>query len=352
VRFRLLSALDGASAAGVDALVAAAPNGHFTQHPGWPAAEHGGEILHLIGESNGTVELAASVRLRPTVLGLLLADVFRGPVARDSATLLEGLQALEHLLRGRRLLALRVDPYWRGPGSDDVRRALQALGYRPMSEPSWHTRTLSVPLDDDEAAQLARFRPATRRQIKKALRMPITVREDLDDAGLHAFFALYTQMVARKSASPRSLAHLRANRDLFRAWPRRGSLLSSWCEGQVLAIIALFTFERRAIYALGASSAQAPEIPKAHLLHFVAMRRARARGCTSYDFGGYTDVAEGAPETATQKINQFKSGFGGAPEELVGGHERVLRPTSYRLLRTLHHARLALDVARKERIQP
>jgi hypothetical protein len=348
MKFRLLSALDGATAAGVDALVAAAPNGHFTQHPGWPAPDGDGEILHLVGEVGGVVQLAGSVRLRPTVLGLIVADVFRGPSACDSASLVEGLQALEHLLRRRRLLALRVDPYWRGPGSDEVRRALRSLGYRPMPEPSWHTRTLSVPLDDDEATQLARFRPATRRQIKKALRLPITVRDDLDDDGLHSFFALYTQMVARKSTSPRSLTHLRANRDLFRAWPRRGALLSSWCNGELLATIAIFTFERRAIYALGASSARAPEIPKAHLLHFTAMRRARARGCTSYDFGGYSDVAVAAPETAVQRINEFKSGFGGAPEELVGGHELVLRPATYHLLRTLHHARLALGAARKE----
>jgi lipid II:glycine glycyltransferase (peptidoglycan interpeptide bridge formation enzyme) len=114
-----------------------------------------------------------------------------------------------------------------------------------------------------------------------------------------------------------------------------------------MAVLALYTFERRAIYALGASSARPAGIPKAHLLHFAAMRHARARGCTSYDFGGFTDVADGAPATATQKVNQFKSGFGGAPEELVGGHERLLRPTPYRLLRALHRARLALH-ARKE----
>jgi lipid II:glycine glycyltransferase (peptidoglycan interpeptide bridge formation enzyme) len=344
VRFALRRALDPATAAAVDALVATAPNGHFTQHPGWPDGDdRGGKIVHLIGEAGGAVKLAAAVRLRATPVGLMLADVFRGPTAADAPLLVDGLRALEQLLPRRRLLALRVDPYWRGDGSVELRRALAALGYRAMAAPPWHTRTLTVPLDDDAETLLRRFRPATRRQIYKALRLPLEVREDLDDDGVARLHVLYAAMAARKSASPRSLAYLRATRDLFRAWPQRGFFLSSWRDGELLAAIAVFTLGRRAIYALGASSAVAPELPKAHLLHYLSMLRARARGCTSYDFGGFSDVAAGTePRTATQKVNQFKSGFGGTPVELVAGHERVLLPTAYRIARALSHFRRRL----------
>jgi lipid II:glycine glycyltransferase (peptidoglycan interpeptide bridge formation enzyme) len=235
-------------------------------------------------------------------------------------------------------MAVRVDPYWSGPDGDLVARGLGLLGYRPMVEPPAHDRSIEVPLADNDEQLLASFHTTTRRNVRRALKLGLTLQVDLDDAGLARFGNLYRDMVERKGASPQSPAFLRSLRDFCRANPERGFVLSSWMEGELLGAIVVFTVGRRAVYAYGATTAGDPTIPKSHLLHFTAMQRARARGCQVYDFGGFDDGAGNeAARTATEKINFFKQGFGGQPIDFVAGHERVLRPLRYHAVRTLHH---------------
>ncbi len=341
MRFRLAPDLSAADAERADALADEAPNAHYTQHPAWAGVARGegpGRPLFLLGEEGARLRVFALVRRRGAAgLGAGLADVFRGPMADSPAALLEGIDALAEALGPRRLLALRVDPYWHGPGGDDVRRGLAERGYAPMAEPPWHVRSLEVTLPDDEQSLLQSFRPATRRQVRKALRMDLAIREDLDDAGLRAFQGLYSRMSREKGAAGRTAAFFKAMRDLFRAWPHRGFFLSSWRGEELLAAISVFRLGRRALYACGASSLDDPTVPKAHRLHFEAMRRASALGCSAYDLGGYSHPQGAGPAggAAIDRINYFKSGFGGTTVDFVGGHERVLRPVRYRLARSI-----------------
>ncbi len=39
-----------------------------------------------------------------------------------------------------------------------------------------------------------------------------------------------------------------------------------------------------------------------------------------------------------QRVNYFKSGFGGREVDFVAAHEKILRPTSFRMLRAAHRA--------------
>jgi hypothetical protein len=323
----------------IDALLAEAPNGHFSQHPGWlPVLPRGSgdRYAMLTGEAGGALAVAGLVRIRRAPLGGgLLVDVFRGPAARSPGALMAALPQLESLVPGA--MAVRVDPYWAGPDAELVSRGLGLLGYRPMAEPPAHDRSIEVSLAGDDEALLRRFHTSTRRHVRRALELELTLHDDLDDAGLARFVALYRDLVARKGATPQSPALLRSLRDFCRLHPERGFVLSSWLEGELLGAIFVFTMGRRAVYAYGATTAGDPSIPKSHLLHFTAMQRARARGCTVYDFGGFDDGAGNEAErAAAEKINFFKQGFGGQPIDFVAGHERILKPVRYHAVRTLH----------------
>ena len=332
---------DAALLAQADALMGRAPNAHFTQHPGWlalvPAEDPRARPVLMIGEDQGRAIWCAAIRLRRVpVLGLSLADLFRGPAAESPAAFEAALAGVEQELARFRPFAVRIDPYWDAGDSPAIRAQLAQRGYQAMSDPPWHTRSLEIAIDRGPEELLESYKPATRRQVRKALRLNTEVREDLDDAGLEQFGRLYLAMSETKGASLRSAAYFRGIRDFFRAWPQRGFFLSSWAEGELLGAISIFTLGRRAIYAYGASSLGRPEIPKSHLLHYEAMQRARARGCAVYDMGGFAmGVGDEASRTPTQKINYFKSGFGGREVDFVSGHERILRPVSYGLARRL-----------------
>ena len=106
-------------------------------------------------------------------------------------------------------------------------------------------------------------------------------------------------------------------------------------DGELLGAVAVFTLGRRAIYGYGASSRSQPGVPKTHLLHYEAMLRARSRGCVVYDMGGFGAGAGDSNErTPVQKINYFKTGFGGREVVFVPAQERILKPIPYRLLRS------------------
>ena len=341
MKYRLEESLDDATVASVDALSAAAGNAHFTQHPGWaavPADDLTGRWLYFVGEEEGRARVAALVRVRRApVVGSVLADVFRGPMADSPTALIDGVAAMQEMLAPRKPLAIRLDPFWRDAGGPEVQAGLARLGYGEMAEPFFGARTLEVAIDRDGEALLASFRKETRYDVRKALKLGLEVCEDLDDAGLDQFGSLYGAMVETKGASPRPTGFFRAVRDFCRAWPQRGFFLTSWMEGELLGAIAVFTLGRRAIYGYGASSRSQPGVPKTHLLHYEAMRRARERGCDVYDMGGFgagTGAGEAEERTPVEKINYFKTGFGGREVVLVPAHERILKPLPYRLLRS------------------
>lgn len=341
MRFGLEDSLEAKTAAGIDALACVAPNAHFTQIPGWaavPDEARRARRLFFTGEEGGRIRVSALVRIRSTpILDYVLADVLRGPLADSPESLLEGLGSLEETLSRFRLLALRVDPYWSGAGCAQVKQGLERLGYGRTQDAQWHARSLEIEIDRDPDGLLQSFKPATRRQVRKGLRMNIDIREGLDDAGLVSFQSLYDRMSATKGATARSGSFFRGLRDLYEAWPNRGFVLSSWSNDELLGAIYIFTLGRRSIYAYGASSSSHPEMPKSHLLHFHAMQRARARGCAVYDMGGFAaGVGDESARTPTQWVNYFKSGFGGREVDFVPAQEKILRPIPYRLLRSLN----------------
>ncbi|HEY3176017.1 MAG TPA: GNAT family N-acetyltransferase [Candidatus Polarisedimenticolia bacterium] len=339
MNWRIEPRAEAALAAGIDALVPSAPNAHFTQHPAWcgvPADDAGGSWIHFAGEEGGQIKVSALIRVRRTpLLGYCLADIFRGPMADSPESLLAGLAALERLMAPEKPLALRIDPFWSGPGSEEVQAGLSRLGFDRMTEPPWSARTLEIDIDRDPDPLLLSFRKETRYDVRKALKLQIDIRDDLDDDGLALFEELYAAMRATKGAHPRPAGFFRAVRDYCRAWPQRGFFLSSWIGSELLGAIAIFTLGRRALYGYGASSAGHPGVPKTHLLHFMAMQHARRRGCSSYDMGGFgAGAGDATGRTAVQKVNYFKSGFGGREVDFVPAHERILRPGAFKLVQT------------------
>ncbi|MFX5603178.1 peptidoglycan bridge formation glycyltransferase FemA/FemB family protein, partial [Acinetobacter baumannii] len=56
-----------------------------------------------------------------------------------------------------------------------------------------------------------------------------------------------------------------------------------------------------------------------YALQWEAMRRAKAEGCTIYDFYGFD--AFRSSEHPYARFSQFKSQFGGKPVRLIGAHD-------------------------------
>jgi lipid II:glycine glycyltransferase (peptidoglycan interpeptide bridge formation enzyme) len=192
-----------------------------------------------------------------------------------------------------------------------------------------------IEIDREPEQLLSSFKRQWRQNVLKALRFQTQVREDLDDAGLEMFQEIHRQMVAKKHISGVPVAYFRGIRDYFRTWPQHGFILSSWLGQELLGVVVIFTVGSQAMYGMGGSSLNHPGIPKTHLLQYIAMQHARARGCVVYDIGGVgAGFGDAEHRTPLQQMNFFKRGFGGREVDCIAGHERILKPISYHVIRS------------------
>ncbi len=309
-----------------------ARRGHFLQSGLWGRfrAEHGWQTLRLLEADWG-----AQILLRP--FGpLTLAYVPRGPILdwEDRGVLERTLEVLEAAARQQRAFLLRLEPPI--PPGHPAEAVLRARGYRP-GRPVQTRRTLVVPLEADEAAQLARMRPKTRYNCRLARRRGVTVRPARTAGDVEAFYRLLEETAERDRFAIRPLAYYR------RLWELGGPegivvLLLAEFEGRPVAGLMAAAWGEEAIYLYGASDSRHRRHMPTYLLQLEAMNWARSRGCRRYDLWGIPEDLEAkAAEHADRKnvrdglwgVYRFKAGFGGEEVRYTGAWDRPLVPLLY-----------------------
>jgi len=107
-------------------------------------------------------------------------------------------------------------------------------------------------------------------------------------------------------------------------------------EGVPLAAAIVAYYGDTATYLHGGSSYEHRALMTPHLLHWQAMRDAKAAGMRWYDFGGI-EPPKSAPSSELQAtswagMTRFKQGFGGEVVHDPPTMDLVFRPNWYRLL--------------------
>jgi len=163
---------------------------------------------------------------------------------------------------------------------------------------------LLVPLADSDEAQLAAFAPVARRDVRRALAAGYTLEESASPRALARAWPIWKKELQRQNVFHRSRStYARLLRTTGESGFARLFLASR--EGRpVQAILVLFA-GAEATYALGALDRDAlGDLPSPScLLHWRAMRAARARGALAYDLG-----------SRSGSVHRFKSKF--RPREL------------------------------------
>lgn len=222
---------------------------------------------------------------------------------------------------GRRRLA-DVEPDHVDPVGVQVAAALRALGWRPpggsrgfgVGQPQY---VFQVPLADrDEQQLLAGFNQLWRRNIKKADRAGVRVRQG-DAADLPAFHELYLQTAARDHFTGRPLAYFQRMWTAMRAEdPDRIRLYLAEHEGELVAAATMVRVGQHAWYSYGASSTAKREVRGSNAVQWTMLRDAKSAGATVYDLRGITDTLD--EDDPHFGLIQFKLGTGGEAVEYVG----------------------------------
>jgi lipid II:glycine glycyltransferase (peptidoglycan interpeptide bridge formation enzyme) len=340
-----------------DDLAVRSPAGEAFQSHAWGELKRGlgWTPLRYVIEAHGRPIAVAYVQDRtlsrrlPGPLGALRVQYSpRGPILLEAGphAAQAALQGLRLVARGRRAVALTVDPSWQEGG--DLARCLEGSGFRPARREVQVSRTaMIIPLQPTDEAQHALLGDSTARNINKARRAGVTTElVDLTDPGsaepaLEQFFEMH-------AATGRREDFLVRDRDYeLEQWRRLGQsgVASLWFASaggrRRNGVLVLHCGRLLVSYAAGApDDADLHGTRANHLLQWDIMRWAAKAGLQGYDLGGVdTQALPGVPRDENHplwNLYQFKRSFGARPEVRVRAHEYTpggLVGASWRLAR-------------------
>ncbi|MBP7134181.1 peptidoglycan bridge formation glycyltransferase FemA/FemB family protein [Patescibacteria group bacterium] len=306
-----------------DTFLAANPPQTFLQSFEWKAFNESQNhpcIPLLIEEGSSIQAIALVIEIRARRSSYLLCT--HGPILRSDASVTDVFHAftesVTRLAKERgcdfiRLCSLLAD-------REEHLYLLKNEGYRPA--PIHQSPELAWILDlrKSEEELLQEMRKATRYTIKRSEKDGITVSisdrvEDLD-----RFWEVYTETVDRQHFSPFSKDYFRQEFLQFKE-KDRVRLFFGEHEGKTISTAFVVFSETSGFYHHGASS-RASKVNGSCAVQWEAIKEAKRRGCSWYNFWGIAPPDQ--PKHPWAGLSLFKTGFGGQSEAYVHAHDKPI----------------------------
>jgi lipid II:glycine glycyltransferase (peptidoglycan interpeptide bridge formation enzyme) len=292
--------------------------------------------LALYDTTSDSIVAAAQVLQRtaphvPLQLGHL-AYIPKGPVLdwSDKPVRDAFFMQLHRQLRMRGAIALRMElgQVCESEESNAIREYLMEQQHMQSVRAVQPLRSIVLDITLDEAMLLAQMKEKWRYNVRLAARKGVTVRvaETIED--VHDWYRLLETTGERDQFGIHTLAYYI---QVWRTFAPRDEvrLLLAEHDGKLLAGIFVSVFAQQGIYLYGASSNEQRQLMPNYLLQWEAIRWAKSRGATSYDFWGIPDTD--ASDEAMAGVYRFKSGWGGRVVQFKGNYEYVYRPLTRRV---------------------
>lgn len=223
--------------------------------------------------------------------------------------------------------------------SPQSRQKMSLFGLRPapMYLSVEHAGVLDLTKPEDEI--LKGMRQRLRRALRKAEKNNITVETSTDPSDIHEFYKIQLQTAGRHQFVAFGEDFLTKQ---FAAFAATGNavLYTARFEGEILAQNFMIFYGSEASYHYGVSTELGTKLSGAPLLHMQAMRDARERGITRYNFWGIVD--EDDTKHRFYGVSVFKRGFGVSDLRYTPAHDLVINKPAYL-------ATLAIETFRRKR---
>ena len=321
--------------------LAALPHAHLLQCWEWGEfkSRYGWSAQRFLWEQNGqSVGAAQVLKRRAGPFSILYAP--KGPCLdwNDDELSAGVLADLEALARRERAIFIKIDPEIvlnidQEYGILDTRYGSRIpyhiSHFFPSASQVQFKNTVWLDLKRAEDDIIASFKQKTRYNIRLAERKGVTVRiPPPDEAPLDLLYQLYAETSVRDGFVIR---HADYYRDAWGGFIQTGRAQPFIAEvaGETIAAIIVYHFAGRALYMHGMSSGQHREKMPNHLLQWAAIKWAKARGCTIYDFWGAPDEFD--ESDSMWGVWKFKEGFNGTVIRTPGALDYAPSPLRYRL---------------------
>lgn len=265
---------------------------------GWYLTVAGGP---LFAEVAPTLSTADQLLANPDSSTPVVADLV---TAEDQLITLT--QALTELAEAENCLFIRVRPQVLHTSATE--QLFQTAGYKSAPMHLTADLTLQLDLTKSEDELLADMRKNTRYEVRKAEKLGITVQESFDPADIQTFFNHQLYLAEKHGFVPFSLEFLQTQFDEFVA-DRQVSLFHAYDQDQLLASAFIIQFNGEAVYHYGISTPENAKKPGSYACQWAAIKTAKARGCSRYNFWGIAPKDQ--PDHRFAGVSLFKRGFGG-----------------------------------------
>lgn len=300
-------------------LVAENPASGFMQSIEWAQFKHAQGLKHYrlgIFQGENLVAGCLLYYAADSNPGFLVAP--HGPIlpwenkelARQCLGLL--ISNCERLAKEEGLIGLRIEPLL-PPSPPDL---LLEFGRAPIDLVPKETLCLDLTCSLEEI--MAQMKPKGRYNIRLSQRKGVTVRSGTRSEMTDIFYPILN-ITARRDhfqAEPASFFVELANSLL----PNKlAELLIAEHEGEILGGLVQITFGKTSTYLYGGITNTKRNLMSGYALQWEAIQRAKAAGCTQYDFYGFDQFC--SPSHPYGRFSNFKSQFGGTVKRYCGAQD-------------------------------
>lgn len=280
-------------------------------------------------EGNVLIAIALVVRVKAKRGRFLLIP--HGPVIKvksknEKVKILEVLvEFLRKIAREEEASFIRINPICERTKENEAVFSQLRFRRAPIQmhpEASW-----KLDLNPSEEELFSRMRKTTRYLVRQAQKNPdISIEKTTDSAFVQTFAKLHRLVSQRQNFIPFSYEYLEREFSLF---SKEGQvmILVAKVKGEVAAASFVLFWSNIAFYHHAASLPAYAKLALPYALQWEAVKEAKRRGCTIYDFWGYVDPFTHASHPWAGPT-LFKMGFGGRAHEYVKTQDFPLK-TSY-----------------------
>ena len=216
------------------------------------------------------------------------------------------LEELKKIGEKEKAVFIRMNPLWESnPGNQAIFKNLgfkEAQMHANSYEATWK---LNITVSEEEL--LNNMRKTTRYLIRQTEKNPDIKVESSNDA--RPYQELNEEVAARQKFIPFSFEYVRNEFESF-SKDNQSVLFFGKYKDEVVAAVMLIIWSGIAFYHQAASSSKYQRFSIPYLLQWEAIKEAKKRGCSLYDFWGFIDPQKN-PGHPWAGPTLFKMGFGG-----------------------------------------
>jgi lipid II:glycine glycyltransferase (peptidoglycan interpeptide bridge formation enzyme) len=290
--------------------------------------EHLGKEIERIGFYNQDLLVGVMLAVIEKAKRSTYLTIAGGPILdwHDDALLSAWVSETLRIAKDHRCVFFRVRPQLQDNAFSQALFQKHNFKNSPMHLTADLTHQLNLALSEEEL--MKNMRKTTRNEIKKAEKIGVKITATTNPQDIDEFYEIQMQTAKFHKFVPFSHKFLQ---EQFRTFAQAGHALlyKSYYEDKLLALAFVIFYGEEAVYHYGASTHYGREYPGAYLIQWEAIKEAKRRGLSRYNFWGV--APEGQPEHRFHGVSVFKRGFGGEDIHYLPAHDFVINPLKYKL---------------------